>query len=174
MLKAMRARAISGIWADLRWRKVSPTGREGISVILDGAAAVEDRQQTDEQSAIPVVGDAAAVVALHISEREREKERDKHIVRNQRTTARQEIDGMKVSYLARQVRQRIERQVVVIVEKHLHLPHADAQVALVELVWNVPAQRPKLAPLLDDGVEKAQREEQLLPPRRRLAALPPE
>ena len=44
----------------------------------------------------------------------------------------------------------------ILIEEHLQLPHADTQIGLVELVGDVPAQRSKLAALLDQSVEEAQ------------------
>lgn len=44
--------------------------------------------------------------------------------------------------------------------QYLQLHDADPEVALVELVLYVPAQRAEGAPLLHDGVEEAQREQQ--------------
>ena len=46
---------------------------------------------------------------------------------------------------------------------HLLLLHTNAEVRLIELVGNVPAQGPKLPSLLYDGVEEAQPKEQLAP-----------
>ena len=53
----------------------------------------------------------------------------------------------------------------VLVEEDGELADGDAQVGLVELVRNVPANRSELAPLLDQRVEKAQSEQQPLPRR---------
>ncbi len=47
--------------------------------------------------------------------------------------------------------------------KYLLLPHANTEVRLIELIRDVPAQSPKLPPLLDQGVEEAQPKQQLLP-----------
>ena len=44
----------------------------------------------------------------------------------------------------------------ILIEEHLQLPHTDTQIGLVELVGDVPAQRSKLAALLDQSVEEAQ------------------
>ena len=51
---------------------------------------------------------------------------------------------------------------VVLVDEHVELSDGDAQVRLVELVRDVPADRPEGAAHLDDGVEEAQPVEQLL------------
>mmetsp|Transcript_22137 Transcript_22137/g.48342 ORF Transcript_22137/g.48342 Transcript_22137/m.48342 type:complete len:214 (+) Transcript_22137:1762-2403(+) len=59
------------------------------------------------------------------------------------------------------VAERVIRDLGVLVQEHLELPHADAQVILVELIRNVPANRAELAPLLHDGVEEGQAEQQL-------------
>lgn len=50
------------------------------------------------------------------------------------------------------------------------LLHANPEVGFVELVWNVPPQSPKLPPLLNNGMEKTQPEEELLPGLRLVAA----
>lgn len=62
---------------------------------------------------------------------------------------------------------------LVLVEEHVELRDADAQVGLVELVADVPAERPELAPLLHHRVEEAQREQELLERLRLLVALEP-
>ena len=53
----------------------------------------------------------------------------------------------------------------VLVEEDGELADGDAQVSLVELVRYVPADRSELAPLLDQRVEEAEAEQQLLPRR---------
>ena len=45
---------------------------------------------------------------------------------------------------------------VVLVDEHVKLSDRDAQVSLVELVGDIPADRSEGAALLDDGVEEAQ------------------
>ena len=50
----------------------------------------------------------------------------------------------------------------ILVQEHVQLLHRDAQVSLVELVGNVPAQRSKLLPLLGQRVEETQAVQQLL------------
>lgn len=44
----------------------------------------------------------------------------------------------------------------ILIEEHLQLPHADSQISLIELIWDVPSQRSKLAALLNQSVEEAQ------------------
>ena len=51
---------------------------------------------------------------------------------------------------------------VVLVDEHVELAHGDAQVRLVELVRDVPADGAERAPLLDHSVEEAQAVQQLL------------
>ena len=51
---------------------------------------------------------------------------------------------------------------VVFVDEHVELADGDTQVGLVELVWDVPADRPERSALLDDGVEETQPVQQLL------------
>lgn len=58
---------------------------------------------------------------------------------------------------------------LVFVQEHSKLAHADALVSIVKAIGDVPAQGPKLAPLLHQGVEKGQTQEQILQ-RNRLAA----
>ena len=65
--------------------------------------------------------------------------------------------------LAEQIVECGERQVLVLVQEHLQLPQADAQVGLVELVGDVPAEGAELAALLDEGVEEAEAEEEFAP-----------
>lgn len=48
--------------------------------------------------------------------------------------------------------------------------HANPEIRFVELVRNVPPQSPKFPPLLDNGVEETQPEEELLPGVRLVAA----
>eukprot|EP00906_Rhabdomonas_costata_P002058 RCo003231 len=73
--------------------------------------------------------------------------------------------------LPRQECDDLVRDVVVLVQEALQLPHTDVQVGHRELVADVPPQRPKLAALLDQRVEEAQCEEHLLEHRGLLAAL---
>ena len=51
---------------------------------------------------------------------------------------------------------------VVLVDEHVELSDGDAQVGLIELVRDVPADRPEGTALLDDGVEEAQSVQQFL------------
>ena len=51
-----------------------------------------------------------------------------------------------------------ERHLVVLIEEHVQLRDADAQVSVGELVGDVEAQRPELASLQHHAVEQAQRE----------------
>ena len=57
----------------------------------------------------------------------------------------------RVPYLARDVVQGVPRHVSVLVEEHLELLHGHADVALVELVGDVPPEGAVLAPLLRMG-----------------------
>jgi len=45
----------------------------------------------------------------------------------------------------------------------LLLPHADPEVRLIELVWDIPAEGPKLSPLLHYCVEETESKQQLPP-----------
>ena len=47
-------------------------------------------------------------------------------------------------------------------DEHFDLGHADAEVAVRELVWDVEAERSELAPLQRHGVEEAEGEEEHL------------
>lgn len=51
---------------------------------------------------------------------------------------------------------------LVLVQEDVQLLHADAQIRLVELVWNVPTQWPELPPFLHQRVEEAQAVQQCL------------
>lgn len=51
---------------------------------------------------------------------------------------------------------------LVLLQEHVQLLHGDAQVGLVELIGDVPAQWAELLPLLGQSVEEAQAVEQLL------------
>lgn len=51
---------------------------------------------------------------------------------------------------------------LILVEEDVQLLHADAQIGLVELVWNVPTQWPKLSPFLHQRMEEAQAVQQCL------------
>ena len=46
---------------------------------------------------------------------------------------------------------------------YLLLSHADPEVTLIELIWNVPAEGPKLPPLLHQSMEETEPKEQLSP-----------
>ena len=61
--------------------------------------------------------------------------------------------------LGGEVVERLEGHLVVHVDHHLQLAHRDAQVGLVELVRDVPAERAVLAPLLQPRVQEAEDEE---------------
>mmetsp|Transcript_13246 Transcript_13246/g.37418 ORF Transcript_13246/g.37418 Transcript_13246/m.37418 type:complete len:433 (-) Transcript_13246:4693-5991(-) len=63
--------------------------------------------------------------------------------------------------LAAGVAQRVVRDIRELVQEHLQLPDADAQVVLVELVRDVPANWPKLPSLLHDGVEEGKPKHEL-------------
>ncbi len=49
---------------DLGRSVVNATGREPVGVVCQDALAVEHRQETDKQAAIPVVRDTPTIVAL--------------------------------------------------------------------------------------------------------------
>lgn len=51
---------------------------------------------------------------------------------------------------------------LILTQEHVQLLHADAQIRLVELVRNVPAQRSKFPSLLDKRMEEAEAIQQLL------------
>ena len=51
---------------------------------------------------------------------------------------------------------------LVLVEEDVQLLHADAQVSLIEFVWNVPTQRPKIPPFLHQRMEEAEAVQQCL------------
>ena len=51
---------------------------------------------------------------------------------------------------------------IIFIQEHVELPNTYPQVRLVEFVRNVPTQRTKRSPLLNDGVEKAQTIQHLL------------
>ena len=52
---------------------------------------------------------------------------------------------------------------LVFIEEHLQLSDTDPQVGLIVLVGNVPAERTKLPPLLDQGMKEAESKKQLFP-----------
>ncbi len=45
---------------------------------------------------------------------------------------------------------------IVLIEEHLHLPHADPEISLVKFVRNIPPQGPKVSALLNQTVEEAE------------------
>lgn len=51
---------------------------------------------------------------------------------------------------------------IIFIQKHVKLSDTDPQIRLIKLVTDVPAERTELAPLLNHGVEEAQRKQQLL------------
>eukprot|EP00962_Isochrysis_galbana_P006126 scaffold1658_cov115-Isochrysis_galbana.AAC.11 len=65
--------------------------------------------------------------------------------------------------LARHVEQRVPRDLLLLVQEHAERLHRHLQVGPVEFVPDVPAERPKLAPLLHHRVEEGHAEEQLVP-----------
>jgi len=44
----------------------------------------------------------------------------------------------------------------IVIKEHVELSDGDAEICLVKLVWDVPAEGTKLTPLLDNTVEEAQ------------------
>lgn len=72
-------------------------------------------------------------------------------------------DATPVVALAYQVQQCLELHVFVLVQEHLQLHQTDAQVGLVELVRDIPAQRPEISSLLHHPVEEAKGEQQATP-----------
>ena len=72
-------------------------------------------------------------------------------------------DSAAIVALASEVGDRVKRQLLILIGEHLQLPHTDPQVRLIEAIRNVPAKRPKLAPLLNQCVEETQPKQQLLP-----------
>ena len=55
-----------------------------------------------------------------------------------------------------------KRTYVILVQEHVQLLSTDSEICLVKLVRNVPAERTKLASLLDEGMEETQSEEEFL------------
>lgn len=72
-------------------------------------------------------------------------------------------DTATIVALASKVSDGIKWDVLILINEHLELPHTDTQVRVIEAIWDVPAQRPKLPPLLHQCMEEAEREEQLFP-----------
>eukprot|EP00982_Pelagococcus_subviridis_P008520 30850-Pelagococcus_subviridis.AAC.2 len=70
-------------------------------------------------------------------------------------------DSPAVVALARRVLERRERGLVVVVHVHVQLPDADAQVAVVEAVRDVPPDRTEDSPLLHEAVAKREAEAEL-------------
>ena len=60
---------------------------------------------------------------------------------------------------------------LVFIQEHPELAHADALVPIIKAVGDVPAQGPKLAPLLDQSMEEGQTQQQILEGHRLAAAL---
>ena len=79
-------------------------------------------------------------------------------------------DTTAIVTLARQVSQGIQWQLLVLVQEHLLLSHANPKVRLVELVRNVPTKSTKFPSLLYEGVKETESEEKL-PPGIRLVAV---
>lgn len=52
---------------------------------------------------------------------------------------------------------------IIVIEEHGQLTDTDPEICLIELVWDVPTQRTKLPPLLDQCMEEAQAVQQFLP-----------
>lgn len=71
-------------------------------------------------------------------------------------------DSAPVIYMARRVRQNLERNLVVLQQEHVQLRDADLQIPVGEFVRDVEAQRAEFAPFQQHGVEEAQREQQPL------------
>mmetsp|Transcript_1527 Transcript_1527/g.5997 ORF Transcript_1527/g.5997 Transcript_1527/m.5997 type:complete len:549 (+) Transcript_1527:50-1696(+) len=69
-------------------------------------------------------------------------------------------DAPAVVALAHEVRQRLQRHLVLLVDEHLQLAHGDLEVGVVEAIGDVPAEGAVLLALLHEGVEEAQPEEQ--------------
>lgn len=61
-----------------------------------------------------------------------------------------------------EVLQRGELHVLVLIQEHFQLKHADPQISLVELVGIVPANGAEFPSLLHNRVEEAEREQELL------------
>ena len=59
----------------------------------------------------------------------------------------------------------------ILIQEHPELAHADALVPIIKAIGDVPAQGPKLAALLDEGVEEGQAQQQVLEGHRLAAAL---
>ena len=54
-----------------------------------------------------------------------------------------------------QTSNRVVIDMFVLIQEHVDLAHADGQIRVIEFIWNVPAQRPKLAALLHQCMEEA-------------------
>lgn len=52
---------------------------------------------------------------------------------------------------------------LIFIEEHLQLSDRDAEVSLVKLILNVPAEGTKLTPLLYKSMEETQTKQQFLP-----------
>lgn len=63
--------------------------------------------------------------------------------------------------LPARVLERVEGDLLVLVQEDLQLPHRDAEVVLVELVRDVPPDGAELLALVDDGVEEGEAPEHL-------------
>ena len=59
----------------------------------------------------------------------------------------------------------------VLIQEHPELAHADALVPIIKAIGDVPTQGPKLAALLDQGMEEGQAQQQVLEGHRLAAAL---
>ena len=60
---------------------------------------------------------------------------------------------------------------LIFIQEHSELAHADALVPIIKAVGDVPAQGPKLAPLLNQGMEEGQTQQEILEGHRLAAPL---
>ena len=119
-----------------------------MTVVINDLHAVEDGEEGDEKSAVPVVRDSSPVVALA-------------------SQVRQCVQGEVLVFVQEHLQQGVGAETGPMVGvsgyTDLLLFHADPQVRLVELVGDVPAQGSELPPLLHHGVEEAEPKEELPP-----------